>query len=286
MRALVASLSVVLAASTVPAWKTVTPTLGGHVDPTSSNACNRGDVVCIDSVATEMRRRLTPLSTKCDHNAPFGYTYYTVTKRFRAGWPWAFVEPAYIAHLDAVFARNYFDAYDAWRRSQDDVPMAWATAFDAARDKTVTGLGDMLLGMNAHITYDLPFVLEEIGLARSDGSSAYEDFTTANAVLADAQGDSIDGVARRFDPEVADMNVPSLFVGRDGFVALIGTWRAESWARAGQLLGAPTREARDAVAREIAATAAARALLIQAATSYLPVVGSSKPRDRFCRSRQ
>ena len=63
-------------------------------------------------------------------------------------------------HLDAVFAKYYFDAYSNWKDgNRAAVPQSWLVALDAAKNKKVTGSGDLLLGMNAHINRDLAFVL-------------------------------------------------------------------------------------------------------------------------------
>jgi hypothetical protein len=71
-----------------------------------------------------------------------------------------------------VFAKYYTDAYYANRDgNRSAVPRSWLTAFDAARDKKATGVGDLLLGMNAHINRDLPFVLAATGLVKPDGTS-------------------------------------------------------------------------------------------------------------------
>jgi len=272
------------ARSVAPDWSSVERTLSDRVKPSSTNPCNRGDELCIDIVLAEMTRRMGPIARKCSHFAPFGATYAIVTQQFGNGWPFTLHHPAYVAHLDALFARAYFDAYDAWKRGDSGVDPAWQTAFDAAQRKSVSGLGNMMLGMNAHISNDLPFVLERIGLTHTDGTDAYDDYALANQVIADVQNASIDAVAQEFDPTVANVSIPGLFVGREGFIALIGTWRAESWARAQQLLAAPTAAARKAVADEIRATADARALLIRAATSYVPGLTTSRDRDAHCRA--
>ena len=68
-------------------------------------------------------------------------------------------------HLDAVFAKYYFDAYYNWKNgNRSAVPQSWLVALDAAKNKKVTGSGDLLLGMNAHINRDLAFVLAASGL--------------------------------------------------------------------------------------------------------------------------
>jgi len=271
------------ARSVAPTWKDVVKTLSDRATPESPNPCNRGDELCIGIVLGEMTRRMGPLAAKCSHLAAFGATYAIVTQQVGVGWPHAYRDPAYISHMDAVFAQAYFDAYDAWKRGSSDVAPAWQTAFDVAKAKSVTGLGDILLGMNAHISNDLPFVLERTGLTRGDGSDGYDDFAQFNGLLADLQAPLVDAVAQEFDPSIADVSVPGLFVGRDGLEALLGTWRAESWANAQRLVAATTPAARKAVADEIHATAGARALAIRAATSYIPGFSNTTDRDQYCR---
>ena len=76
----------------------------------------------------------------------------------------------YFNHVDAVFARYYTDAYYNWQSgNRAAVPRAWLTALDAAKNKKVSGTGDLLLGMNAHINRDLPYVMAASGLVAPDG---------------------------------------------------------------------------------------------------------------------
>ena len=271
------------AATQTPGWERIEKTLTPALDPTSTNPCNRGTVGCIDKALKEMKRRERVLTAGCDHNVMFAYTYRMTTAAFRAGWPRDFASPAYIAQLDGMFADYYFDAYDAWDSGRGEVPEAWRIAFDAAEARSVSGLGDMLLGINAHISRDLPFVLAEVGLVRPDGSSALADYNLANQVIVDAQNLVLDGAARRFDPEVATVTIPGLFVGEGGFLALIAAWRGEAWSRAEQLAAATSPAARQLVVDQIDGVAQARALAIATATAYVPLVSSTNARDRFCR---
>lgn len=267
------------------AWDRIAKTLTPGLDPTATNPCNRGSVGCIDAALKEMKRRERALMASCDHSVMFAYTYRVTTAVFRDGWPQDFASPAYIAHLDGTFADYYFDAYDTWSSGRGALSESWRIAFDAAHARSVSGLGDMLLGMNAHISRDLPFVLADVGLVLPDGSSALDDYNSANEVIIDAQTLVIDGAARRFDPEVASVTIPGLFVGKGGFLALLAAWRGEAWSRAQQLAAAPTPAARQLVVDQIEGLAQARALTIAAATTYVPFVSSTDTRDRFCRAR-
>jgi hypothetical protein len=273
-------------AASPPTWASVDATLEAGVDPTSRNPCNRGTVVCVDAVVGEMARRERRLAARCDHNALFADVYRVVTERVRRGWPRDFAAPAWVANLDAVFARFYFDSYDRWKAGDEGVTAAWRIALDAGDDRVVSGMGDIMLGLNAHITRDLPFVLEAVGLQTVEGTSARVDFDGANDLLVATLGATLASVGRQFDPEVAHLDVPGFAADEEAFRALISTWRTEAWTHAQQLVAAPTPEARQVVVNQIEALATSRALALRAATAYVPFVSGTAARDRFCRSRR
>lgn len=63
------------------------------------------------------------------------------------------------AHLWGIaFAQLYMDAFDAWEGG-DDPSGPWRVAFEATRDPAIPPLRHALLGINAHINYDLPQAL-------------------------------------------------------------------------------------------------------------------------------
>jgi hypothetical protein len=66
----------------------------------------------------------------------------------------AFEDPAWVEEWDVVFADLYLDALQAWRQDRSAVPRPWRLAFGA--DPGMHPVGHVLLGMNAHINYDLP----------------------------------------------------------------------------------------------------------------------------------
>jgi len=68
-----------------------------------------------------------------------------------------FEDPAWVEEWDVVFADLYLDALEAYRRSPQEAPRPWRIAFDAA--PTLPPVAHVLLGMNAHINYDLPQAL-------------------------------------------------------------------------------------------------------------------------------
>lgn len=265
-------------------WDAITSDLPDRFDPDSGNVCGRGEPRCIEAVVAEMDRRFQDLADRCHHAAPFALMYLRVTENVGGPGALDFEDPGYLNHLDAVFAGQYFAAIDAWRSgNEDQVPEAWALSFEAAEEERLTGLGDMLMGMNAHISRDLPFALERIGVETPDGKSAREDFDLVNTLLGDVQRPMIEEQSDRFDPGISDATIPALDVGADTFAGLMSRWRSEAFDNGVRLLEASDSE-RDRIAAEIEDAAAGRGRLIEALTSNQIFGPSASERRGYCES--
>ena len=72
----------------------------------------------------------------------------------------------------------------------------------------MTGSGDLLLGMNAHINRDLPFVMAAVGLVAPDGSTRKVGYDAVERWLYDATAPLMAEFAARFDPTMDDSNDP------------------------------------------------------------------------------
>src|ERR1700754_2186958 len=143
-------------------WSQLLPGVTTRFEPSSENACAPGRPHCAAAVIRELRRRFDPLAQSCRHDAIFALGYLRTTEEYRRTIedPTFFEDTRFVNHEDAVFARLYFDAQDAWTAGRTaDVPPAWAIAFRAAADRTVTAQGNLTLGINAHTARDLPFAL-------------------------------------------------------------------------------------------------------------------------------
>jgi hypothetical protein len=294
-RALFASLLATLAVAAAPSaasadllsinpvtdWSTLLPSLAPQYDPNDPNICNSGKPQCIDAVAREMNRRLTPLTDSCSHNALFSLLYLRVTNHVgtAVGTPGRFQDPGFVTHEDAVFASYYFKAFDAYKNGDLlHTPGAWQVAFDAARDRSVQGIGNLLLGMNAHINRDLPFVLYSIGLTAPDGSSRKPDHDEVNKVLYEAYDPAIAEGARRFDSSLSQYTGPN---ASDSGIQSVIAWREEAWRNAERLAWASSDAERTAISQQIEAAANLEAQTLKAAYSY-GLGQTSAGRDAFC----
>jgi hypothetical protein len=267
-------------------WSSLLPGLTDQYDPNSANDCVAGRVTCVDATIREMQRRFGPLATSCDHNALFALLYLRVTQQYRQAVSNSnyFSDNAFVNHEDAVFAKYYFRAIDNYGSGNyAGVPQAWMVALNAAASRSVSGEGDLLLGVNAHVQRDLPFVLAAIGLVKPDGTSRKPDHDLVNQVLYAAYQPAITEAAQRFDPSVnftlpAALQTPSY----QTFFQAVEAWREIAWRNAERLVSAPDSATYAQVAQSIEDYATSQAALIQATNAYLPPLTSTASRDAYC----
>jgi len=261
--------------------------LAGWTDeyvPTSDNDCVAGRDSCLKATLKELARIADGTARSCSHDAVFARAYLRMTQTY--GWsreiPGYYQDVPFANHQDAVFAKYYTDAYYAYQSGdRASVPEAWRIAFDASRDKQVSGTGSLLLGMNAHINRDLPYVLAAVGLVAPDGSSRKPDYDAVEKWLYTATEPLLAEFAARFDPTADDGNDP-LGLSNFALFQLVSGWREAAWRNAEALVSAPTAEARAKVAASIEAEATEGAKTLLATQSYTPPLTSSGPRDQWC----
>ncbi len=114
----------------------------------------------IDALIGRMEALLDPLEAAGDPRRFFHATYLRTTRAVRdaikAG---QFSDPEWVERWDVAFAGLYLDALQA-DSAGAAVPGPWAIAFRTGRQQPdAPPLRHVLLGMNAHINYDLPQAL-------------------------------------------------------------------------------------------------------------------------------
>lgn len=263
------------------------PILTGGYQPSAATRCRGGEVACVDAVITEMRRRLDPLLARCDHDAAFALTYLRVTEAYRRAVadPGFFDDTPSVNHHAAVFAHAYFAATDTWHRGDtDQVPPAWQVALRAADAGRVSAVGNLLLGLGAHVNRDLPYVLATIGLRHPDGSSRKPDHDRVNTILREVTAPILSEIAARLDPAATTTNIEGTHLDEHTLSQLLALWREEAWRNAELLVAAPTPATRAVVTETIEATAVVKQETLLTATAYRPPVTGSGSRDAWCRT--
>jgi hypothetical protein len=209
----------------------------------------------ITALVARMRSDLDEMRAAGDAREFFHATYLRTTEAVdreidRGG----FADADWLRRWDLVFAGLYLDALDADRRGEA-VSAPWRVAFDAAHDRpTMPPLRHVLLGINAHINYDLPQALIAV-----IGPADFDD----PDVLAGREADHrhLDEVLQsRIGAEDAELGAVSKVTLLDRLLApanraatkrFLGEARAKVW-RNTMALDRARREDADAYARVLA----------------------------------
>ena len=108
----------------------------------------------IDEVVEQLQQRIDALPHDQVHRRAFITTYQRTTRAVGDAVRDAFFEdPDWVVRWDIAFADLFIVAHDA-DQAGGHVPRPWRLAFQA--DSKLPSIVHLLLGMNAHINYDLP----------------------------------------------------------------------------------------------------------------------------------
>jgi hypothetical protein len=116
----------------------------------------------VAAVVSRLQERLDRLPAGAEKRRPFLSTYQRTTaavgKAVEDGF---FEDPTWVERWDVVFAEYYLRAHDAdLAGDRANVSRPWRLAF-AAPDE-LPALGYVLLGINAHVNYDLPQAMLDV----------------------------------------------------------------------------------------------------------------------------
>jgi hypothetical protein len=123
-----------------------------------SAAKNRNNCRMIDALIERMTELLGPMEAAGDPKRIFHATYLrtTIAVAEEIKRPGGFADPEWTERWDVAFADLYLDALEQLQAGEQP-SQPWAVTFGAQRALPV--LNRLLLGMNAHINYDLPQAL-------------------------------------------------------------------------------------------------------------------------------
>jgi hypothetical protein len=118
-------------------------------------------VSSIKQLIERMETLLEPLVRNQDRRRFFHATYIRTTRAFgaeveRGG----FLDNEWTERWDVAFADLYLEALERWNRGEDPSG-PWQIAFGAASEPLIP-LRHVLLGVNAHVNFDLPQALLEV----------------------------------------------------------------------------------------------------------------------------
>jgi hypothetical protein len=175
-----------------------------------------------------------------------------------------FHDAHWVAQLLHLFADYYFLALEAYEQNDTRTPTVWRLAHDAAVQQQTQILQDLLLGINAHINYDLVLTLVDMlepdwaKLSPDQRRQRYEDHCHVNTIIAatvDSVQDQVVTPGSRWFG-VLDWALGPL----DEHMAarLIRQWREDVWQQAMQMLATTDPDERADLRRLLAAQSITR----------------------------
>jgi hypothetical protein len=254
------------------------PTTPTEPQPGPVPYCEVQSIDCINTTVQRLRSLRDSLG--CDHRAVFATTYLELTKAILGllqDQPDIVRDPGYLYTEDALFANFYFDEIRDWEQGGTVAP-AWRIAFQQAEHGQISGAQEMLLGINAHVQNDMPFVIAALGVRQPDGTSRKPDHDAMNEALNRGYEPVVEAVRERYDPTMSITNTRLVTLDNIGGLELARTWREGVWRNAERLLEARSESERALVAQQIQTNAALWAQGIAA----VQTPGIREMRDRYC----
>lgn len=195
----------------------------------------------IDDVLVKLSAIIDSHRTRSNPLAFFPAVYRATTARVRAGIRnGTFADGARMERLATTFANRYLAALDAVGVPGGCPARSWQVAFDAASRPHTMILQHVLVGMNAHINFDLPLAV--IAAAGNGTIADIEgDFKEINRILAELLN-PVQAVIDRFSPL---LNILDQVGGRSDehlVTFSINTARDEAWHEATRLAVEPATQ--------------------------------------------
>lgn len=172
-----------------------------------------------------------------------------------------FKDCGWVAQFVEHFAGYYFKALECYDCEPTTAPAVWQRAHGVCPDAEVSALQKLLLGINAHINYDLVLTLDDLlrphwpSLSQKARIARYEDYRLVNEII----GRTIDAV----QDQILEPSMPRLrFIDRilgpvDEFMIsqLITVWRENVWRNVVILLAAQDATRQQRIIRKVEAEA-------------------------------
>lgn len=223
-----------------------------------------------DAVIQQMQTIIRRWEQTSDQRVIFLRCYLMMTNNMRTSLRQGeFRDPDWVSRLLVNFAGYYFVALQAYDQDPASAPPVWRQAHQAAIEAGVPALQKLLLGVNAHINYDLVFSLVDLlrpewaGLSPAQRQARYTDHCHVNEVI----GCTIDAVQDQvLEPAMPAMDLFDRLLGpldERLISALLTRWRENVWQNAIRLLEAPEASEQDRLLHEVEQKALQMGLTIQ-----------------------
>lgn len=182
-----------------------------------------------------------------------------------------FNDPVWVRGLLCRFADYYFDALAAYDGGLADTPAVWRLTFDTSRQREIHVLQHLMLGVNAHIRYDLVFTLADVlrdqwsALSEDDRARRLADHSRVNDVIYRTIDSVQDQVLERHSRLMAALDFVMGPLDEYLIYRVIAGWRDVVWKQACALMACGDAFSTEQVRAQVEAQSieSARAILGQ-----------------------
>lgn len=204
-----------------------------------------------------------------DGRCVFLRTYLMMTRTIlKAAEERRFHDSQWLCDLLHHFAGYYFNAVAAYDGKLETLPAVWKRTHDLALARTTTVMEDFLLGLNAHVNYDLPMSLVDLmgeqwaEMSEEQRRMRYEDFMMINGLIA-GMTDAVQAeLADRYARVLGWLDLMGGAVDEWSTGHILTAWRDDVWGDTIRLIEAQDRLDRERIRQEIDAYAVGRAELL------------------------
>lgn len=117
-------------------------------------------------------------------------------------------DEAWLAQLDVIFARLYFEAILLWLQDPQRCPRAWVPLFQRRFRPGIARVQFGMAGMNAHINRDLPVAVvrtcESHRITPQRGTPQHDDYERINKILEEVEIAAMQRIATGIIGELAE----------------------------------------------------------------------------------
>ena len=218
-----------------------------------------------NNVVDRMQAYIEAWEKAGDRRAIFLSCYEMMTRNMLAAIEaGVFEDQAWVSALLHRFAEYYFTALEAYESGQG-LPVVWKLAFTASQRPQSHVLQDLILGVNAHINYDLVFALGDMlmpewsSLSPEGRLSRYRDHCHVNQIINQTINIVQDQVVDRYAPGMR--LVDKLMGPLDEWMTawFIADWREEVWKNANLLVESIAESDREVLRQKVEAHSVERA---------------------------
>ena len=211
-----------------------------------------------DPALSRMQALIQQWEAGSDHRAVFLSCYLMMTRNMLDSIRHdGFHDAAWVDALLHRFADYYFNALDIYERDVSLAPPVWQMAHNAAIRAEGLPLQELLLGVNAHINYDLVLSLVDLlqpeweHLNEEQRAARYSDHCRVNEVI----GSTIDAVQDQvLEPVMPGMDIIDRLMGSldEKLIShLLSDWREQVWQNVTLLLQATDADERTRILNHV-----------------------------------